>query len=361
MSLNDHFGHRARARQQWTLMPTAGLVLPAAHLLCRVERRPALRYPRQGQDARTRRQVARNVVDGFVHLQRQASESLRHPTAATMDALSAVMSVVSPALRPVPVTVMSTGEKEAYAHLVKAMLATRLQYVACAEGEQDEGGRRRGGELVLDPCVHARPHVAPCQLTPPPLPPYSIMIPAAHSLPRRPIHSVCNFSDIGDRQLLHPLLRGRVNHDVDLARIRMGAGGSLEDSVAAPSGAPAATPQERASKAAKDTPHAQPGKRNLSAEILSPAAQRNKSMQKLMGGGKSPQAHGRENRSEPRRCVLPRVPACLRPGAAYSASTPPPPPTASRTSVPPSVVYRYQEGFTNAVRRPVFLADFLRG
>lgn len=294
MSLNDFFGRRARARQQWTLMPVAGLTLPAAHMLCRVERRPTLRYPRQGQDARMRRQVSCNVVDGFVQLQRHASESLRHPTAVTLDALSAVVSIVSPALRPVPATVMNAGEKAAYAHLVKAMLATRLQYVARAEGEQDDGGRRRA-ELVLDPCVAAagrerdrltvlRTHSLDCH----------------HPL-RRPIQSVCNFSALGDRQLLHPLLRARVNHDVELARIRMGAGGSLEDSVTTTGGAAESTPQGRAAKAAKDTPRAGIGKRNLRAEILSPAAQRSKSMQKLLGGGKSPQAEGRDNSAEPRR------------------------------------------------------------
>lgn len=155
--------------------------------------------------------------------------------------------------------------------------------------------------------------------------------------PPRPVHLLASFSDAEPPLGVHPLLRPRVARDVELARIRTKA---ASEATAPPTAAAAATA---------------PGS---SSDATSGSGSRSGSEMRMKTPAKSAKTRSRVGKEKVDELLSPAAARAKR-VRAMLGKTSPSQGAAEGEQPPAGVVYRFQEGFTNAVRRPVFLSDFV--
>lgn len=101
----------------------------ALHLLCRVETRPRLALPRKDHEYRSARLSRQHILQSFGEGCSLQALWARRPTPVVLDVVSPLMHILNPNLRPVNPDLYSFAEKAGLRHLVDVLLACGISYV----------------------------------------------------------------------------------------------------------------------------------------------------------------------------------------------------------------------------------------
>ncbi|XP_025226279.1 chromosome transmission fidelity protein 18 homolog isoform X1 [Theropithecus gelada] len=128
LAFDDLLAGAAHHSQSFQLLRYPPFLPVAFHVLFASSHTPRITFPSSQQEAQNRMSQMRNLMQTLVSGITPAARSRATPQALLLDALSLLLDILAPKLRPVSTQLYSTREKQQLASLVGTMLAYSLTY-----------------------------------------------------------------------------------------------------------------------------------------------------------------------------------------------------------------------------------------
>jgi chromosome transmission fidelity protein 18 len=205
LGASDLFAHEIRAKQAFHLTPFLPLVTCAAHQLIGAQAigRPQITYPRQEGQLRMERAQNMNVLQTFLE-GLDLHTSGRDARQVVCNMLTPLMTILAPTLREVSVSLFSPEEKCTMERLVEVLSACKLNFIPASRNHFQRNSDDKFGQN------NARLFADGFELEP-------------------PVHLLVRFSDGGwqESRKLGPELKKLVAHEVNLESMRKVSGGGM--------------------------------------------------------------------------------------------------------------------------------------
>ncbi|GAB4820762.1 hypothetical protein N2152v2_007808 [Parachlorella kessleri] len=337
--------------------------LVAASSLVAGHERPTLQWPKAGADARRRGAASRALLQGWLLRVDPHVFAATGPRAMVQEVLPSLLHILAPALRPVSRQLHSPEEQQAVEVVVGALLAYGLRFAQEGEDDAEEAEDLAGlRELQLRGVRPARQQQDP----PMRLRPY--------------VHRLCHFPGIVSSGRRLPMaIRQLVSHEADLEAIRRA--GAIRHGDSSPGSSPGNHLQQQQQQqqhllgvSQLGSGSGAPRERNPNVAPAPAGRMITTLAERMKGAQQQPAAVKKKAVSAPRGTWLdqlkeqrlqrrPAGAAAGRHGSggggdgAVAGGDHDAAPGGRRGQLP--VLYKFHEGYTNAVKRPLLMRDLL--
>eukprot|EP00850_Spirogloea_muscicola_P004567 SM000019S05111 [mRNA] locus=s19:1074054:1081504:+ [translate_table: standard] len=319
MAESDIIGQQGFSRQHGYLYAYQAAPVLAIRRMVASSNRPHLRWPKAQFKFRSDRASRQELLILWRSKMNPAVFCSWGPACASQDLVSFLLTILSPSLRPVSLQLLSKSEKKGIDELVDTMVSLGISYQAAkAPTHTDTRALEQSLILQMDP----------------------------------PLGNLVNYeSSLSEHNILSSTIRQMLTHEVELERIRRDCASRKYQSVDA-NKHKAETPVVPSPKSEHDKENELPANGGTSADkkrdkhVHHAAAFHQSSSSRLPVQAQKPSVDFFGS-----RCLGPGHKQGVHRRGSVNFDT------AARDALP--VLYKYHEGFTNAVRRPVLIRDLL--
>ncbi|XP_024380878.1 uncharacterized protein [Physcomitrium patens] len=323
MGDSEIFSHHIIAKQQFHLLAYQPLPMIAIRGLVAQQERPQVQWPKQHQNSRTEQAVKMEMLNSWLGSMTASISRALSPVCLGLDIVTPLLTIITPpTIRPVATQLLTSKEKDEIVQLVDTMLGFGLSYRHPKAGMlKADHGIDGHSSLTLDP----------------------------------PIDTLVKYKEFtaGYRQLSSTLCQ-MLAHEVEIERIRR-EGALRENKMIAVNPTP---------KLTIDAPNKKDEERGkpplqLVEDPLQPCDEKIEVPKKMCYISSSKKSVPEQEKPQPRRSMnfFERFKKSTQTDVTADVKAKEKLATLQRDSRP--LLYKYHEGLTNAVKRPMFVRDFL--